>query len=89
MPYACVKLFAKPNHGRHRCDRNKTGRNNCVADQSVEQGGFASLELTDDKLHRNVLRKPALRDHVLPRRQAQPQVPEPDRPVATDGRRHP
>ncbi|MHB1796507.1 MAG: hypothetical protein ACYCPO_16265, partial [Acidobacteriaceae bacterium] len=31
----------------------------------------------------------ALRVHALPRRQVQPQVPEPDRKVATDGRSHP
>jgi hypothetical protein len=42
-----VKFVAKPNHGRHRRDRNKPGRNNLVADQSVEQGGFASLKLAD------------------------------------------
>ena len=42
-----VKFVAEPNHGRHRRDRNKPGRNNFVADQSVEQGGFASLELAD------------------------------------------
>ena len=44
-----MKYVAKPNHGRHRRDGNKPGRNNCVADQSVEQGGFASLELTDTR----------------------------------------
>jgi hypothetical protein len=42
-----VKFVAEPNHGRHRRDRNKPGRKNCVAHQSVEQGGFAALKLTD------------------------------------------
>ena len=42
-----MNFVAKPNHGRHRRDRNKPGRNNFVADKSVEQGRFASLELTD------------------------------------------
>jgi hypothetical protein len=42
-----VRFGAKPNHGRHRRDGNKSGRNNLVANQSVEQSRFASLELTD------------------------------------------
>jgi hypothetical protein len=42
-----VKFVAKSNHGGHGRDRNIPCRENCVADQSVEQGRFASLELTD------------------------------------------
>jgi hypothetical protein len=42
-----VKFVAKPNHGRHRRDRNKPHWENCVAEESVEQGGFATLELAN------------------------------------------
>jgi len=34
---ARMNFVAKPNHGRHRRDRNKPGRNNFVADKSVSR----------------------------------------------------
>jgi hypothetical protein len=39
--------MAKPNHGGHSRNWNIPGGNNLVADQSIKQGGFAPLELTD------------------------------------------
>jgi hypothetical protein len=41
-----VKFVAKPNHGRHRRNRNKSGRDHFAADQCVEKGRFATLKLT-------------------------------------------
>jgi hypothetical protein len=42
-----MKYITKPNHRRHSRDRNKPSRNNLVANQSVEQGRFSTLELAD------------------------------------------
>jgi hypothetical protein len=54
-----MRLVAKPNHGGNRRDRNKPGRNNLVADQSVEQGGLASLKLTDTSYVKASFRNPS------------------------------
>ena len=44
---ARARFAAKPDHRRHCGDRNKPRGDNCLANQSVEQGGFAALKLAD------------------------------------------
>ena len=42
-----MKSVAKPNHRRHGRDRNEAGWDNFAANERIQQGRFAALELTD------------------------------------------